>query len=166
MHVEAWRQAYAHVLPPEYLAGLDISARAERWRAMLADGAQALVAVSADEGDSRVIGFATAGAGRDDDAPRELELQAIYILSSAYGSGAGQQLLDAAIADRPAFLWMADDNPRAEAFYRRNGFERDGTTKPYPIGPAVHRGRPPRPLNSALVGGVGSRLVGRLGFGA
>lgn len=25
----------------------------------------------------------------------------------------------------------------AEAFYRRNGFARDGTTKPHPIGPAV-----------------------------
>ncbi|WP_414172270.1 MFS transporter [Clavibacter tessellarius] len=26
----------------------------------------------------------------------------------------------------PAYLWAADDNPRAEAFYRRNGFVRDG----------------------------------------
>jgi RimJ/RimL family protein N-acetyltransferase len=29
-------------------------------------------------------------------------------------------------AARPAYLWALDDNPRAHAFYRRNGFELDG----------------------------------------
>lgn len=30
-----------------------------------------------------------------------------------------------AVADAPAFLWVAEDNARALAFYRRNGFEPD-----------------------------------------
>jgi len=29
------------------------------------------------------------------------------------------------VGDAPAYLWMLDDNPRAEAFYRRNSFQRD-----------------------------------------
>ena len=46
-----------------------------------------------------------------------------------HGSGTGQALLDAAVGDRPAFLWTAEDNPRAQAFYRRNGFIADGARK-------------------------------------
>jgi hypothetical protein len=38
----------------------------------------------------------------------------------------GQRLLDAVIGDRAAFLWVFRDNPRARAFYRRNGFVADG----------------------------------------
>jgi hypothetical protein len=38
-------------------------------------------------------------------------------------------LLDAAIGDRPASLWVLDDNPRAREFYRRNGFAPDGAEK-------------------------------------
>jgi hypothetical protein len=32
-------------------------------------------------------------------------------------------LLDAAVGSAPAFLWVAVDNPRAHAFYARNGPE-------------------------------------------
>lgn len=35
-----------------------------------------------------------------------------------------------ALDDAPAFLCVAAVNPRAQAFYRRNGFEFDGTEKP------------------------------------
>ena len=31
--------------------------------------------------------------------------------------------------DLPACLWALADNPRAHAFYRRNGFELDGVSK-------------------------------------
>ncbi|HEY5231145.1 MAG TPA: GNAT family N-acetyltransferase, partial [Galbitalea sp.] len=51
------------------------------------------------------------------------ELLSIYVLAKAYGSGAGQALLDAAIGDRSACLWVAANNPRALSFYRRNRFE-------------------------------------------
>jgi GNAT superfamily N-acetyltransferase len=60
-------------------------------------------------------------------------LPSIYVVASHYGSGAGQRLLDAALGDLPAFLWVADDNPRARAFYARNGFVPDGTTKVGPV---------------------------------
>ena len=64
------------------------------------------------------------GACRD--GPRDLELWGIYLLAEYHGSGIGQALLDAAVGDRPASLWVAEDNPRARAFYSRNGFEPDG----------------------------------------
>lgn len=52
--------------------------------------------------------------------------------ASAYGSGLGLRLLDAAIGDRPASLWVLERNPRARAFYERNGFAPDGTTELLP----------------------------------
>jgi L-amino acid N-acyltransferase YncA len=125
VHVQAWREAYAHLLPADALALLNIDRRAERWVAIIADGTDVWVA----ESNGHLVGWASASAGRDDDAPVGLELEGIYILASAYGSGAGQALLESAIGTEPAYLWMAADNPRAQRFYERNGFVLDGTTR-------------------------------------
>lgn len=76
--------------------------------------------------DGTVVGFAAAGPGRGDDAPADLELYAIYQQLSAHSSGTGRALLDVANGAKPAFLWVAEANPRAQAFYRRNGFNPDG----------------------------------------
>jgi GNAT superfamily N-acetyltransferase len=56
----------------------------------------------------------------------------IYQYARAHGTGTGQALLEAAVGDRPAYLWTAEDNPRALAFYTRNGFIPDGTRKIIP----------------------------------
>ena len=124
VHLQAWRESYAHLLPAETLAGLDPAEREGRWRDILAAG-QTTVWVVCDGGS--IVGWASAGAGRDDDSPRPLELEGIYVLASHYGTGAGQLLLEAAVGGNGAYLWMADDNPRALSFYRRNGFGPDGT---------------------------------------
>ncbi|WP_354962164.1 GNAT family N-acetyltransferase [Arthrobacter sp. Bi83] len=57
------------------------------------------------------------------------ELWGIYLLSAYHGSGLGQRLLEATIGTENAMLWVAQDNPRAQAFYRRNGFSPNGTRK-------------------------------------
>jgi hypothetical protein len=45
----------------------------------------------------------------------------------------GQQLFDRTVGDRGCFLWVARDNPRAIAFYARNGFARDGAEQHEPM---------------------------------
>jgi ribosomal protein S18 acetylase RimI-like enzyme len=132
VHVQSWRETYAGLLPAAFLAGLSVDDRERRWRWLIGSGeVTVLVVVRGGE----VVGWASAGDGRDVDAPRASELEGIYVLADAHGSGAGQLLLDAAVADAPAYLWVAEGNPRAEAFYRRNGFVRDGVTKHEAIGP-------------------------------
>lgn len=126
VHIQAWREAYAHLLEEETLAGLQEKPRADRWRDIIGDDATH-VWVAVDE--EVIVGWATASAGRDNDAPHPLELEGIYVLASHYGSGTGQSLLNASIDQRHAYLWMAADNPRAHAFYRRNGFTHDGATE-------------------------------------
>lgn len=78
--------------------------------------------------DDEVVGWANTSRGYEADGPRELMLEGLYVLDAHHGTGVGQALLDASIGERPAYLWAIDDNPRAHAFYRRNGFELDGAT--------------------------------------
>lgn len=125
VHLQAWRESYAHLLPAAVLAGLRQGPREARWRDIITtSGSDILVACAGTD----IIGWASAGAGRDADGPRARELEGIYVIASHYGSGAGQLLLDAAVGDGGAYLWIAQDNPRASAFYRRNGFVPDGST--------------------------------------
>lgn len=126
VHVQAWREAYAHLMPAHFLASLDLQRREAGWSEIIADGA-ADVFVALDG--ARIVGWASAGEGRDSTVVSSRELEGIYVVGSAYGSGVGQQLLDAAVGNDTAYLWVADNNPRAEAFYRRNSFTRDGGVK-------------------------------------
>ncbi len=61
-----------------------------------------------------------------------VELQVIYTLRRVHGLGVGQALVDAVIGNSAAFLWVLEDNPRAQAFYRKNGFQPDGTRQLLP----------------------------------
>jgi ribosomal protein S18 acetylase RimI-like enzyme len=126
VQVEVWRQAYAGLMPVDYLDGLDVEAFAEKWRSRMSDplaGTIRLV-VRDDEG---IVGFSTAGPPRIDDPPVDLELYAINLLPRAHGTGVADQLLDRTIGDRPAYLWVIEGNERAIAFYRRRGFADDGS---------------------------------------
>lgn len=131
VHVRAWQEAYASQLPAEFLAGLDVDQRVPRWVSIIEDD---VTDVFVAEADGAIVGWATSSIGRDKDRPVERELAGIYVLESVYGMGAGQSLLASAITDKPAYLWILDENPRAEAFYRRNGFERDGGVREQRIG--------------------------------
>ena len=64
--------------------------------------------------------------------PDPIELERIYVLQRAIGGGLGQRLLDRCLAEAKALgkrtLWLGvwERNLRAQAFYRRNGFEEVG----------------------------------------
>jgi ribosomal protein S18 acetylase RimI-like enzyme len=123
-----WRETYAHLLSAEFLARS--TSNPDRIRTSIESGTPVVVA----ELDGDVVGFACASTPLDGevDPPRDLQLWFIYQYARAHGSGTGQLLLDAALGDRPAYLWVAEGNPRAIAFYRRNGFTPDGTHKTAP----------------------------------
>jgi len=125
VHVTSWRESYSGFMSPGFLAAMSIPERAVGWRASVERNT-----INVLEVDGEVRGFSMAGHGG---GPRDLELRLLYQLASEHGTGSGQALLDAAIGDRPAHLWVAELNPRAQAFYRRNGFEPDGERKVEPL---------------------------------
>jgi GNAT superfamily N-acetyltransferase len=131
LHIACWQEAYAGIVDPDVLAARtnDLAERTERWRGFLSDGTPQWLAV-ADDGD--LIGWSSAGPGRDDDIDLDLELFAIYVRAAHYGTGIGARLLEVAIGDAPAYLWVFEANGRARAFYERHGFTPDGARKPEP----------------------------------
>ena len=143
VHMAAWRETYGHLLSESFFAEHTPEASVARWRRTLArvDPPPVVHVAVAESGDSaadaagpnptpepgRVLGFVWSGPSFTENAPRDRELYALYVLASQHGTGVGQRLLDTAIGDSAVSLWVAEDNPRATAFYRRNGFEFDGT---------------------------------------
>ncbi len=87
------------------------------------------IVVVATGPDNNIVGFASAGPTRDEDAPTEWELYAINVLAAHHGTGVADELMSASIAERPATLWVVTDNARAQGFYRRYGFTAEGATK-------------------------------------
>ena len=138
VHLQSWRESYGHVLGEEVFRRreADRSAAVEHRRAALADQAAdpAIHTWLAHAEDGRLLGFVSAGPARDGDigARIPLELWSIYILAEAYGQGVGQALLEKAVGSGPAYVWVLEDNMRAQAFYRRNGFAADGSSKDLP----------------------------------
>lgn len=132
VHVRAWREAYVNLFSAGYLRDLDTELRAQRWAQILADG-QTRVTV-AENAEHIVIGWASSGPGRDDDAPVDRELEGIYVLAAHHGSGVSEELLVESVGEGPAYLWVAEDNPRARSFYLRRGFTLDGGRKVEAIG--------------------------------
>lgn len=128
LHVAVWREAYAHLLPEGYFDDEFVEARHRMWTRLTESPRDDVVVRVAEEG-GRIIGFAVSGRPIGpfaDEAPRDRQLYMLYLAASHHGGGAGQALLDAVLGDEPAQLWVARDNPRAIAFYRRNGFVLDG----------------------------------------
>jgi len=130
VHVQVWREAYAGLLPDDYLAALDPTFGPTRWRERFGTSEWVSWWLARDE--DGIAGMATSGPARDEDAPVALELYAINVLRRAHGTGLADDLMARAIGDRPAYLWVLDGNDRAIAFYRRHGFVDEGGRKPEP----------------------------------
>lgn len=123
VRIRAWQVAYRGLVPDDVLDTLSVTEeRLAHLQARYDEGlSRTWVAVDGDE----VVGMAVAGPCRDEDRPGERELYALYVLPSHWGTGAGQALWEAA---QPfTSVWVLKDNPRARAFYERNGFRAEAT---------------------------------------
>lgn len=134
LHHQVWRAAYGPLVPPSVWRERLVEHTVARWTRTLTHGPSAHPWLAFADG--AMVGFAAAGPAPAD-AVRERELQALYVHPAAQGSGVADELLAAALGPGPAFLWVAEDNPRARAFYRRHGFRADGARASYPLTAAV-----------------------------
>lgn len=139
VHVQTWQQAYADLVPAAYLSSLDVERRTQVWQRDLASGSRIRAWVAAADDD--VVGFISLGPSLDEDAERHaLQVYAIYLEPDMWGSGAARELLRTALADVPpripVTLWVFAENERARHFYRRHGFQPDGTERIEEVGGA------------------------------
>lgn len=125
-----WREAYAGLRPESFFADHEarLDKEADWWRSGLEAGAELWIATTAD---GTIIGTAGGAPVLDDDADTgvEVELQMLYVLAAHHGTGLGLALMRRVTGDAPALLWVLEGNPRAEAFYAKHGFVRDGRTE-------------------------------------
>jgi ribosomal protein S18 acetylase RimI-like enzyme len=123
VHVQAWREAYAGIVPDAILALLDPAQRAVMWRDVLARGA----AVHIVEQDAAIVGFSASGQQRDASLPYSGEIRAIYVLQQAHRLGIGRALMAATAGDLlarghvSAMLWVLEANTPARRFYASLG---------------------------------------------
>ncbi len=124
LHLACWRESYADLLEPARLA--EVTADVDRWVTAWRDQLTPTNPRWLAEGGGELIGFACAGPDRTVSGLLGIELYAIYARSAWHGTGVGQALLDATVGDLPCSVWVLEHNPRAHAFYARNGFQPDG----------------------------------------
>jgi GNAT superfamily N-acetyltransferase len=104
------------------------AARAQFWTTILSDERYSANRVAVAEHGDEMIGIAMAGPPQDSEAQWGTHLYVLYVLAAHHGTGAGAALLDTVVGPHSsAALWVADPNPRAQAFYRKHGFVADGT---------------------------------------
>ncbi|WES63726.1 GNAT family N-acetyltransferase [Microbacter sp. GSS18] len=131
VHVETWREAYRGLMSDEILDDPGFVERRERlWSTALADEWPGRNRIAVADSLDGLVGIAMSGPPMDDDTAATRQLYVLYVFRAHYGSGVGQVLLDAVTdAGETTCLWVADPNPRAQEFYRRNGFAPDGVER-------------------------------------
>jgi len=131
LHVETWRETYRGLMADEILDDPDFVGRRELfWRAALTDPRFPTNRVAVAHRDDSLVGIAIAGPATEAGTDCGWQLYVLYTSASIHGLGAGGALLDLVLEPRRAtVLWVADPNPRAQAFYRKSGFVWDGTVK-------------------------------------
>lgn len=134
VQVASWRAGYAHVFPESVLYADDFdSSRRQFWAEWrFPPGHRVAVAAHGD----RVVGFSSYGPERE--RARGFtgrgEVFAFYLHPDVWGSGIASDLFDfvelrlRAEGFAEAVLWVLDDNPRARAFYERQGWAQTGLT--------------------------------------
>lgn len=142
LHMQVWRDTYAGMLSQEYLDGMQLEPRIAHWRKLIGvasareseaggvvDGVLFRSRLARHVSTGRIAGFCQVGGARDDDALIPQELGALNVLRDFHGSGVARQLVEGTLGDRSAYLWVVDENLRAQAFYTKIGFALDGGRK-------------------------------------
>ncbi|SFB55555.1 L-amino acid N-acyltransferase YncA [Amycolatopsis marina] len=140
---DTWRTAYAELLGPRALGELDSDGIEQRWAAAI--GHPDTGVYVAFEGDF-AVGFCVAGPAPEDDVAAadgslpedagEVGLIATMLVEPRWGRrGHGGRLLATAAASlrsagaHRAVAWVAQSDSASLAFYRRAGWQPDGTVR-------------------------------------
>jgi GNAT superfamily N-acetyltransferase len=125
IHVEAWRDAYAALLPAEYLARLNPKIEAARW-----SRASRIESTLVADAHGDVVGYAIIGPARRRRDPPCGEIYALYVETDWREHGVGRALIDAAFAVfrrrglTEAVIWCLEGNFAGRGFYERCGGRR------------------------------------------
>ena len=126
LHVASWRDAYAAILDPAFLAGPIEAERLDLWCARLTKPPPGLLVRAALEADQKLVGFVCAYRDRD---PRWGSLiDNLHVAPGRRGGRIGERLLREAArgliaenAQQGLHLWVFEANTGGRRFYERLG---------------------------------------------
>lgn len=125
IYVDAWRDAYAGILPDRVLVALSPRRQAAFWRGLISRRGGERVLVSEDAG-GRVVAFGSCGRAGAAGLPFEGEVYTLYVAPGHQGVGIGRPLLRRLFrllrrqGMKSALVWVLADNP-ARFFYEAVG---------------------------------------------
>jgi ribosomal protein S18 acetylase RimI-like enzyme len=123
VHHEAWRGAYAGIIPHRALNAM-INRRGGDWWAQAIRRAASVLVV---EVGGKVAGYATLGRNRARELPQQGEIYELYLRPECQGIGLGSRLFAAArekLAShglKGLVVWALEENSNAVAFYAGAG---------------------------------------------
>jgi GNAT superfamily N-acetyltransferase len=131
VNVRCWQETYRGLMPDAVLDDPGFLAARERfWTAALTDERYRANRVAVAEREGELVGIAMSGPPLDAAAGWGRQLYVLYVCAAHHGTAAGPALLEAVVdPEESVALWVADPNPRAQAFYRKHGFVADGTAQ-------------------------------------
>ncbi|WP_344690766.1 GNAT family N-acetyltransferase [Blastococcus jejuensis] len=131
VNVRCWQETYRGLVSDAVLDAPGFLAARERfWTAALTDERYRENRSAVAERDGELVGIAMSGPPLDAGVAWARQLYVLYVHAADHGTGAGPALLDAVVDPAESVaLWVADPNPRAQAFYRKHGFVADGTAQ-------------------------------------
>ena len=126
IHCESWRDAYAEVLDPAYLAGPIEADRRTLWTARFAAPAATQVVLVAETARHEVVGFTC--LFRECDTQWGSLIDNLHVRPALRGQSIGERLIRAAAARldpaQPFHLWVFEANAGGIRFYERLGGQR------------------------------------------
>ncbi len=129
VHVDTWKATYRGIVPDEFLDNLsyaDSEARLRRYLEKIASGnGDYMYVAGSDEG--QVVGIASGGKSRTNQAPLSAEVKAVYVLPSHQRQGLGKRLIHELVTNlaRDGFssvvICVLKENTSARRFYEAVG---------------------------------------------
>ena len=120
VHVDAWRETYAGILPSVYLERMSSALHEHRWRQRLLSTREATLAA---EGHKGLVGYVSAERSRRSRTGVEAEITTAARVMAARGATS-------------LVVWVLRDNLKARAFYERLSGRREDVGNEY-VGGAV-----------------------------
>ena len=130
VHVQAWRESYIGLVPPEAFEHHSLETRIAQWRLTLSDADRSTLACE-DEGAIR--GFVSGGPIKWTGLSTDSEVASLYLLDAVKRRGIGGTLFRQfmSVLARRGFascgLWTLTNNVAARRFYEAMGGRADAT---------------------------------------